>query len=128
MNTPANLKYAKTHEWVRAESDGTLTVGISDHAQELLGDVVFVGLPTVGTAYAAGDPVTVLESVKAAADAYAPVSGSITDINQTAADAPESLNKDPYGTWLFKIKPNNTGDAASLMDAKAYEAHVASES
>lgn len=128
MNTPANLKYAKTHEWVRAESDGTLTVGISDHAQELLGDVVFVGLPAVGTAYAAGDPVTVLESVKAAADAYAPVSGSITDINQAAADAPESLNKDPYGTWLFKIKPSNAGDVSSLMDAKAYEAHVASES
>ena len=123
--TPADLKYTESHEWVRVESDGTLTVGITDHAQELLGDVVFVGLPSVGQAFEKGKEAVVVESVKAAADVYAPVAGEVVDVNTNAADKPESLNQTPYDAWLFKLKPANPGDTAALMDAAAYESHAA---
>jgi glycine cleavage system H protein len=125
MNTPADLKYTESHEWVKAEADGTITVGITDHAQELLGDVVFVGLPDVGAAFDKGADVVVVESVKAAADVYAPVAGTITAVNSGASDSPESLNSAPYDAWLFKLKPNAAGDLASLMDAAAYAKHAA---
>jgi glycine cleavage system H protein len=124
MNIPSHLKYTESHEWVQIESDGTLIVGITDHAQELLGDVVFVGLPAVGMALGKGKDVVVVESVKAAADVYAPVAGTVTEVNQAAADSPESLNSAPYDTWLFKMKPDVPGDASALMDAISYEKHA----
>lgn len=119
-NVPANLKYTESHEWVRAEADGTVTVGITDHAQEALGDLVFLELPEVGKTYAAGQELCIVESVKAAADVYAPIAGEITAVNQDAADAPESVNQDAYAAWLFKLKPANAGDVDALLDAAAY--------
>ena len=101
MNVPANLKYTKSHEWVRAEADGTVTVGITEHAQELLGDLVFVELPTVGKELAAEQEAAVVESVKAASDVYAPIAGTVTDVNQSVVDAPESVTVDAYAAWLF---------------------------
>lgn len=121
-NVPANLKYTESHEWLRAEADGTFTVGITDHAQEALGDLVFVELPEVGAHYDAGKELAVVESVKAAADVYAPLSGTVTEVNQEAADAPEGVNRDAYSAWLFKIKPDNAADADALLDAAAYQA------
>ncbi|EGH72239.1 MULTISPECIES: glycine cleavage system protein GcvH [Pseudomonas] len=121
-NIPAELRFAKSHEWARLESDGTVTVGISDHAQEALGDVVFVELPEIGTAVAAGDPASVVESVKAASDIYSPVAGEVIEVNTALGDAPESLNSDPYGAWIFKLKPSDAnGDLAKLLDANGYE-------
>ena len=120
MNVPTNLKYAKSHEWVRSEADGTVTVGITDHAQEALGDLVFVELPEVGKSYAAGQETCVVESVKAAADVYAPIAGEVTEVNQEAVDAPESVNQDAYAAWLFKLKPANAADVDALLDAAAY--------
>ena len=122
MNVPANLKYTKSHEWVRSETDGTVTVGITDHAQELLGDLVFVDLPEVGKALVAEQEAAVVESVKAASDVYAPIGGSVTDINSAVADKPELINQDAYAAWLFRMKPANGGDLASLLDAAAYTA------
>lgn len=119
-NVPANLKYTESHEWIRAEADGTVTVGITDHAQEALGDLVFLELPEVGKTYAAGQELCIVESVKAAADVYAPITGEITAINQDAADAPESVNQDAYAAWLFKLKPTNAADLDALLDAAAY--------
>ena len=119
-NVPANLKYTESHEWVRAEADGTVTVGITDHAQEALGDLVFIELPEVGKTYAAGQETCVVESVKAAADVYAPIAGEVTEVNQSVADAPESVNQDAYTAWLFKLKPANAGDVDALLDAVAY--------
>ncbi len=124
-NVPANLKYTESHEWVRAEADGTVTVGITDHAQEALGDLVFIELPEVGKTYAAGQETCVVESVKAAADVYAPIAGEVTEVNQSAVDAPESVNQDAYASWLFKLKPANADDVAALMDAAGYEAEIA---
>lgn len=124
MNTPANLKYTKSHEWVRAEADGTVTVGITDHAQDLLGDLVFVELPEVGKELAAGQEAAVVESVKAAADVYAPLAGSVSEVNTAAADAPESVNQDAYAAWLFKMKPANAADLDALLDAAAYNSSV----
>jgi glycine cleavage system H protein len=124
MNIPAELKYTASHEWIRVEADGSITVGITDHAQDLLGDLVFVELPEVGTEFTAGTEVVVLESVKAAADAYAPVAGTITAVNQDVADAPESINQDAYGNWLFKLAPANAADLAGLLDAAGYKAAV----
>ncbi|MFT4174867.1 MAG: glycine cleavage system protein GcvH [Rhodocyclaceae bacterium] len=124
MNTPANLKYTESHEWVRVEADGTLTVGITDHAQELLGDIVFLELPDAGRAVAAKEQCAVVESVKAASDIYAPVAGEIIAANQDAVDTPDSVNADAYAAWLFKIKPANAADVDGLLDAKAYEASV----
>lgn len=123
-NIPADLKYAKTHEWTRLESDGSLTVGITDHAQYLLGDLVFIELPEVGSNVAAGKEVAVVESVKAASDIYAPVSGKISSVNQEAADAPEKVNNDAYGTWLFKMTPDNPADLAQLLDAAGYQQEI----
>jgi len=126
MNTPANLKYAASHEWARAEADGTVTIGITDHAQEALGDIVFLELPAVGRVVKAGEECAVVESVKAASDIYSPVSGEVVDINQPAVDAPESVNADAYATWLFRIKPASAAELASqmggLLDAAAYAA------
>jgi glycine cleavage system H protein len=122
MNVPANLKYTKSHEWVRAEADGSVTVGITDHAQELLGDLVFIDLPEVGAQLVAEQEAAVVESVKAASDVYAPIAGTVTAINGAVADAPETVNKDAYAAWLFKMKPANSGDLASLLDAAAYTA------
>lgn len=124
MNIPAELKYTASHEWVRVETNGSITVGITDHAQDLLGDLVFVELPEVGAEFAAGIEAVVLESVKAAADAYAPVAGTITAVNQDVADAPESINQDAYGNWLFKLAPANAADLDGLLDAAGYKAAV----
>jgi glycine cleavage system H protein len=126
--TPKELKYTKSHEWVRPEKDGTVTVGITDHAQESMGDLVYVELPQKGAKVAAGKECGVVESVKAASDIYAPVSGQIVAANGALADAPETANKDPYGAgWMFSIKPANQGELNALLDAEAYEALVASE-
>ena len=127
-NQPQDLKYAETHEWVRDEGDGSITVGISDHAQELLGDLVFVELPEVGTALALGDECAVIESVKAASDIYSPVSGEVTEVNEALADAPETINDDPYvDGWIFKLKVADAAELENLMDAAAYTAHAESE-
>jgi len=120
MNIPADLKYTDSHEWVRAEEDGALTVGITDYAQEALGDIVFVELPQVGRSLTAGDPVAVVESVKAASDIYAPVSGTVVAVNQPVADAPDSINSDAYGAWLFKLQPSDPNAINGLLDAAAY--------
>ena len=122
MNVPANLKYTKSHEWVRTETDGTVTVGITDHAQELLGDLVFVDLPEIGKELAAEQEAAVVESVKAASDVYAPLAGSVTEVNAAVSDKPELINQDAYAAWLFRMKPANIGDLASLLDAAAYTA------
>lgn len=127
MNVPADLKYTKSHEWVKLEADGTATVGITDHAQEALGDIVFLELPEAGRQLNAGQECAVVESVKAASDIYAPIAGEVVARNDAAIDAPESVNQDAYAAWLFKIKPANPGDLGSLLDAAAYE-KVAAES
>lgn len=121
-NIPAELKYTKTHEWLRREADGNITVGITDHAQEALGDLVYIELPAIGAHFAAGKEIVVVESVKAAADVYAPLSGTVTAVNQDAADTPESVNQDPYANWLFKLQPDNAADFDTLLDAAAYQA------
>lgn len=121
-NVPANLKYTSSHEWLRLEADGSVTVGITDHAQEALGDLVFVELPEVGAHFDAEKELAVVESVKAAADVYAPLAGTITAVNQDAVDAPESVNQDAYAAWLFKMKPDNAADFDKLLDAAAYQA------
>ncbi|MBK7898366.1 MAG: glycine cleavage system protein GcvH [Azonexus sp.] len=121
-NVPANLKYTNSHEWLRLEADGTVTVGITDHAQEALGDLVFVELPEVGTHYDAEKELAVVESVKAAADVYAPIAGTITAVNQDAVDAPESVNQNAYAAWLFRMTPDNAADLEKLLDAAAYQA------
>lgn len=127
MSSPNNLKYTASHEWVRTEADGTITVGITEHAQELLGDMVFVEPPTVGRKLKAKEECAVVESVKAAADMYAPVSGEVTAANADLDSAPEAINSDPYGAWIFKMKPENTADVAALLDAAGYQAVVDSE-
>lgn len=122
-NIPTELKYVASHEWLRKEEDGTITVGVTDFAQGQLGDVVFVELPEVGTEVAADDDIAVVESVKAASDIYAPISGEIVAINEDLVDAPEKVNEDPYGeAWFFKIKPANEGDYDGLLTADQYEA------
>ena len=125
--TPNDLRYTKSHEWVKREADGTATVGITDHAQGLLGDMVFIELPKVGTQVAAGKECGVVESVTAASDVYAPIAGEVIAVNTAVSDAPESVNKDAYAAWMFKLKPSAAGDVDKLLDAKAYEALVASE-
>jgi glycine cleavage system H protein len=121
-NVPANLKYASSHEWAQLNADGTVTIGITDHAQEALGDLVFVELPEVGAHFDAEKEIAVVESVKAAADVYAPIAGTVTEVNQAAADAPESVNQDAYAAWLFKMTPDNVADLDKLLDAAAYQA------
>jgi glycine cleavage system H protein len=126
MNIPKELKYTQSHEWARSEADGTVSVGITDHAQEQLGDIVFVEAPKAGRKVAAGEAVGVVESVKAASDIYAPVAGEIVAGNDALADAPEKVNADAFGCWMFRLKPDNAADLAKLLDASAYE-KVASE-
>ena len=121
-NAPAHLKYTASHEWLRLDADGTVTVGITDHAQEALGDLVFVELPEVGAHFDAEKELAVVESVKAAADVYAPIAGTVTAVNQDAADAPESVNQDAYAAWLFRMKPDDASDLDKLLDAAAYQA------
>ena len=123
-NIPAELRFAESHEWARLEADGTVTVGISDHAQEALGDVVFVELAEVGKVFAAGDAAGVVESVKAASDIYSPVGGEVIAVNEALADSPEELNNDPYAAWIFKLKPDNAADLEKLLDAAAYKAAI----
>ena len=126
-NVPSSLKYTQSHEWVAVNADGTITVGITDHAQELLGDLVFVELPEVGKTLAAGQEACVVESVKAAADAYAPVAGEVVEVNSAVPDAPELVNQDAFANWLFKMKPANAADVTGLLDAAAYQAVVDAE-
>lgn len=120
MSTPENLKYTNSHEWARQEGDGTVTVGITFHAQEMLGDVVFVQAPKVGRKLKQGEECGVIESVKAAADIYAPLGGEVVAANTELADAPEKVNQDPYGAWMFRIKPDDPAKLATLLDAAAY--------
>ena len=127
-NIPADLKYTKSHEWVKLSGDGTATVGITDHAQDQLGDMVYVEAPDAGRSLKAGEACAVVESVKAASDVYAPVAGEVIEGNAGLADAPESVNNDPYGSgWLLKMKLADAAAVNALMDAAAYEAFVASE-
>ena len=126
MTIPSDLKYAKSHEWAKLEADGTVTVGITDHAQEALGDIVFLELPEVGRKLKAGVECAVVESVKAASDIYAPIAGEVVARNDAAVDAPEKVNEAAYATWLFKMKPDNAADLDGLLDATAY-AKVAEE-
>ena len=119
---PSNLKFLESHEWARAEEDGTVTVGISDHAQELLGDIVFVELPEVGKEISQSADVAIVESVKAASDVYSPISGEVTEINEALNDNPEIINASPYEDgWFFKIKPQDISEMEKLLDAGAYE-------
>ena len=121
-NIPSELKYATSHEWVRNEGDGTYTVGISEHAQELLGDMVFVDLPDVGDEFDAGEDCAVAKSVKAASDIYAPISGEVVAINEELEDAPEQVNSDAYGDgWLFRVKASDESELANFLDAEGYE-------
>ena len=126
-NIPANLKYTKSHEWVRAEADGSVPIGITEHAQELLGDMVFVEAPVAGRQLAAGEECAVVESVKAASDVYAPIAGVVLASNADVEASPESINQDAYAAWMFTLKPSNVGDLDALMDAAGYAAHVAAE-
>ena len=127
MSNPSNLKYTASHEWVRSEADGTISIGITQHAQELLGDMVFVETPAVGRKLKAKEECAVVESVKAAADVYAPVAGEVTAVNSELDSAPEKINDAPYAAWMLKMKPDNAADVAALMDAAAYQAVVDSE-
>jgi glycine cleavage system H protein len=126
-NLPSNLKFTASHEWVKTEADGTISIGITQHAQELLGDMVFVESPMIGRKLKAKEECAVVESVKAAADVYAPVNGVVTAVNSELDNVPEAINADPYAAWMFKMKPDNAADVATLMDAKAYQAVVDSE-
>ncbi len=120
MNIPADLRYTESHEWARLESDGTVTVGITEYAQDALGDIVFVELPKVGKSYVAGDDTAVVESVKAASDIYTPLSGEVIAVNEEVSAAPELINADAYAAWLFKVKPSDPGAFKDLLDAAAY--------
>lgn len=127
-NVPNELKYTKEHEWLREEADGTFTVGITEHAQELLGDMVFIDLPEVGATVSQGDDCSVAESVKAASDIYAPISGEIVEVNAELEDSPEQVNSEPYGSgWIFRIKASDASELEALLDAAAYEALLEDE-
>lgn len=124
-STPNELKYASSHEWARVNEDGTITVGITDHAQSALGDVVFVELPEIGTVLGAGEEAGVVESVKAASDVYAPVSGEVIAINEALEDSPETINADPYGDgWFYKLKPSDETELEGLLTADQYQEEV----
>ena len=127
MKIPENLKYTETHEWIRSDPDGTLTIGITDHAQQVLGDIVFLEVPTVGKKFAQGEACAVIESVKAAADINMPVAGVIVAANDQLAQSPEKVNADAYAAWMFRIKPDNAADLDRLMDAAAYAGHAENE-
>jgi glycine cleavage system H protein len=124
---PADLKYTKSHEWVKLGADGIVAVGITDHAQAALGDLVFVEAPKKGRTLKAGESFAVVESVKAASDVYSPIAGEVVEGNEALADAPEKINQDAYGAWLMRLKPANPKDLDGLLDAKAYEKHLADE-
>jgi glycine cleavage system H protein len=124
MNVPKDLKYTASHEWIRSEPDGTLTTGITDHAQQALGDLVFIELPKVGTTLKAGEATAVVESVKAASDVYAPVGGVVLAVNDAVVAAPEKVNADAYGNWLYRMKPIDPAETAKLLDAAGYIAAV----
>jgi glycine cleavage system H protein len=127
-NIPSDLKYTQSHEWVRDEGDGTVTIGITDHAQELLGDLVFVELPEVGSELDAGDECAVVESVKAASDVYSPLGGEVVEVNEQLGDAPETINTEAYGDgWIFKLKLTDAEELEGLMDADAYTEHCENE-
>ncbi len=121
MSTPEQLKYSATHQWARRESDGMVSVGITDHAQKMLGDVVFVDSPAIGGSVKQGEVCGVIESVKAASDIYAPVSGEVIAVNAGLADAPEKVNQDPYAAWMFRVKPADPAQLDTLLDAAAYQ-------
>ena len=124
-NIPKELRYTATHEWVRPEGDGVFTVGITEHAQELLGDMVFVELPDVGDEVSTGDDIVVAESVKAASDVYAPISGEILEVNGELEDSPELVNSDSFGDgWMFKIKAEDPSEVEALLDAEGYESSI----
>ncbi len=126
---PEDLKYTKTHEWLRVMEDGHFEIGITEHAQDMMGDMVFVELPEVGSNVNAGEDCAVVESVKAASDVYAPVAGEVVEVNSELADAPETINQDPYHQgWMFRLRPGNQQDADKLLDAAGYEQAVAAES
>jgi len=125
MNVPAELKYTDSHEWIRTEPDGTLTIGITDHAQEALGDLVFIELPAVGRKVAAREACAVVESVKAASDVYAPVAGEVVAANSEVVETPEKVNSDAYANWFYRLKPGNPADLAKLLDAAAYTKLIA---
>jgi glycine cleavage system H protein len=120
MSTPEHLKYTSSHEWVRREADGTVSIGITQHAQEQLGDVVFVDNPQPGRKVKQGEECGIIESVKAAADIYAPISGEIVAANAELSDAPEKINQDPYAAWMFRIKPDDPAQIDALLDAAGY--------
>ncbi len=124
---PVELKYTDTHEWIRLENDGSVSIGITDHAQEALGDIVFLELPETGRTLAARESCAVVESVKAASDIYAPFAGEVIAINQAVIDAPESVNADAYAAWLFKLRPAADANMAALLDAAAYQSALAEE-
>ena len=124
---PSDLRYAASHEWARLEADGSVTVGISDHAQEALGDVVYVELPEVGQQLAAGQQAGVVESVKAASDIYAPISGEVIAINDQLTDSPEMVNSEPYGSWFFRLQPSDASALDKLLDAEGYKASCDAE-
>jgi glycine cleavage system H protein len=127
-NVPADLRYTKSHEWAKRLPDGTIEIGITDHAQDLMGDMVYVELPEVGADLDASKECAVVESVKAASDVYAPVSGEVVAVNEALADAPDTVNKDPYGEgWLFRIKPGDAAAFDALLDGGAYEQLLAEE-
>jgi glycine cleavage system H protein len=125
MNTPADLRYTESHEWIRREADGTITVGITDHAQEELGDLVFIELPDVGRKLKQGEACAVVESVKAASDVYAPIAGEVVAANEALTATPEAVNEDAYAAWLFRIRPSQAGALANFMDAAAYRKSTA---
>ena len=127
MNNPPELRYTESHEWVRTQADGSVLVGITDFAQDALGDLVFIDLPAVGKSFTAGQVIAVVESVKAASDIYAPVNGTVTAVNDTVKDAPEKVNRDAFGAWLFQMQPQDIGDVGRLLDAAAYQAQLDSE-
>ncbi|MFK0571157.1 glycine cleavage system protein GcvH [Endozoicomonas sp.] len=127
-NIPSELRYRRSHEWVRLEEDGTVTIGISDHAQESLGDVVFVELPEAGVVLGAGEEAGAVESVKAASEIYAPLTGEVIEANGALEEAPETVNSDPYNDgWFFKMKLKDEGELGDLLDAEAYEEYIESE-
>jgi len=124
MNIPTNLRYTSSHEWVRTEADGTVSIGITDHAQGALGDLVYLELPEVGRKLAAAEACAIVESVKAASDVYAPIAGEVVAVNEAVTKSPEQVNQDAYGAWLFRMKPADASAAAKLLDARAYEATI----
>ena len=128
MRVPAELKYTDTHEWLREESDGTFSVGITWHAQDRLGDLVYVESPPSGKAFRRGEECGVVESVKAASDIYAPISGEVVGVNQELVSSPEKINQEPYDAWMFKLRPSDRTELQTLLDAASYEKLIEAES